>query len=1349
MTAVALFLAAAKLAGVLAALSVAANLVSFSRYRRKNLRQFRSPVDESADVLATFDVDSPSGTLIPNPRNLHSIPMLVVPFSSLSHFIEGPNLDEKGFFFGLATAPAHVEDKLDDAWLQFAEEHPCQKSRKNKDLHTADAVMASASADGGSQQATVGADGSTEPVKRKVPLKLAMEAMIRGFEKYSDNTEPDSSIECSHKIAAWHNVPQPKERLRFWSDPDTELKLAKDSGISVFRMGIDWTRIMPKEPQTSLNEIVNFAALERYRSIIERVHSYGMKVMLTLFHHSLPPWAGEYGGWKLEKTVHYFMDFTRLVVDRISDLVDYWVTFNEPHVFCMLTYCVGAWPGGNPDMIEAATSALPTGVLNQALHQMAVAHSLAYDYIHNESQSKRNVIVGIAHHVSFIRPYGLFDVASVTLANSLTLFPYVDIISDKLDFLGINYYGQEVISGPGLKLVDNNEYSESGRGVYPDGLFRVLHQFHERYKHLKLPFIITENGISDETDLIRRPYILEHLLAVYSAIITVLNLTLLLPRVYEFLVIYSGQHQIIGSGLMDMVPSLALSWLIVPITLLVCLANHTTCFPRHLCLAEVPQYLLDVENFGLKMEILSRISELSDRFILQALSVRQSFERVHYMDEGDAYSFITSFPIVLRYEVVKTGKVTKLDRDRAWSELYRAAKEKRTHPFYRAVDRRGYMLAGGLDEPIHRPYTLRDWRFGHYEMDGLQDPISRVWDFMTAPIAKLRQKIKAHESEEDDLFYLDSRFCDSLNNKMAWFVEDRTRISSMEILGCCGGNAYARNHDIPVLLFPKLKNSVEGLSPTELVITLREFKADFNLLAGYLRLIPMDLVQAYPRSILNNHPSLLLAFGGKGFYGLKVLEFLYIFGLFKLFPSKIKKGEREGEKDRRQHHRHRSTLQSMDCVTQPSYKYQRLPPPISILFSSPTLSLQEAMVVATVTPEGNERILAADLPVVDLSWSREKVKKLVSFSIEAAMAFTCSTITIILFSFLSTFSSEALNGESDRVFSLPGQPHSPAVSQYSGYVTVNRKRGRALFYWFFEAQHEPRNKPLLLWLNGGLMVSFSDFDSSNSWEKKKYFNRFSLSLFDCSSAGPGCSSIEANLLFLESPVGVGFSYSNTSSDFSRLEDGFVGHYVPQLAEIIYHRNKDRKKNPRINLKGFLVGNPETDDYYDYKGLVEYAWSHSVISDQLYSKVTKVCNFKHWNWTHHCNNAMNLVYNEYNEIDIYNIYAPKCTNDANSEKNNLQTKRNILGRMRIPAGYDPCFSSYVKEYFNRHNVQRALHAARNPRVKWKVGGRFVEYKGLTMVTVRGAGHLVPLNKPREAFLLMNSFLHGQRLPTQKG
>ena len=52
-----------------------------------------------------------------------------------------------------------------------------------------------------------------------------------------------------------------EERLRFWSDPDTELKLAKDTGISVFRMGIDWTRIMPQEPVNGIKDAVSLMLL--------------------------------------------------------------------------------------------------------------------------------------------------------------------------------------------------------------------------------------------------------------------------------------------------------------------------------------------------------------------------------------------------------------------------------------------------------------------------------------------------------------------------------------------------------------------------------------------------------------------------------------------------------------------------------------------------------------------------------------------------------------------------------------------------------------------------------------------------------------------------------------------------------------------------------------------------------------------------------------------------------------------------------------------------------------------------------------------------------------------------------
>jgi len=59
---------------------------------------------------------------------------------------------------------------------------------------------------------------------------------------------------------------------------------------------------------------VDWEAVKRYRYIIERVLAHGMRVMLTLFHHSMPSWAAEYGGWKEKKTIKYFVDFTRLVV---------------------------------------------------------------------------------------------------------------------------------------------------------------------------------------------------------------------------------------------------------------------------------------------------------------------------------------------------------------------------------------------------------------------------------------------------------------------------------------------------------------------------------------------------------------------------------------------------------------------------------------------------------------------------------------------------------------------------------------------------------------------------------------------------------------------------------------------------------------------------------------------------------------------------------------------------------------------------------------------------------------------------------------------------------------------------
>lgn len=113
---------------------------------------------------------------------------------------------EDKFFFGLATAPAHVEDKLDDAWVQFAEEMPCEKV----EAQPVDALVGSAAGDGGSQPAS--SLQANKSLKRRKSVKVAMEAMIRGFEKYKEEEQenkPAPIDEHTHNVAAWHNVPNP------------------------------------------------------------------------------------------------------------------------------------------------------------------------------------------------------------------------------------------------------------------------------------------------------------------------------------------------------------------------------------------------------------------------------------------------------------------------------------------------------------------------------------------------------------------------------------------------------------------------------------------------------------------------------------------------------------------------------------------------------------------------------------------------------------------------------------------------------------------------------------------------------------------------------------------------------------------------------------------------------------------------------------------------------------------------------------------------------------------------------------------------------------------------------------
>lgn len=72
---------------------------------------------------------------------------------------------------------------------------------------------------------------------------------------------------------------------------------------------------------------------------------------------------------------------------------------------------------------------------------------------------------------------------------------------------------------------------------------------------------------------------------------------------------------------------------------------------------------------------------------------------------------------------------------------------------------------------------------------------------------------------------------------------------------------------------------------------------------------------------------------------------------------------------------------------------------------------------------------------------------------------------LILLQALTLVSSTVMS-RADRITSLPGQP-KVVFQQYSGYVSIDEKKQRALFYYLAEAETKPISKPLVLWLNGG------------------------------------------------------------------------------------------------------------------------------------------------------------------------------------------------------------------------------------------------------------------------------------------
>lgn len=349
----------------------------------------------------------------------------------------------KDFFFGIANAPAHVEDKLDDIWIDHAN-------------------------NGG--------------------------------------------------VYAFYNHFMPERRLDFWSHPEVELDLAKELGVKVFRLGVDWERIFPEK------DVVDYTALDRYEEIFDMVRERNMKIMLTLFHHTEPRWTLNDGSWRNKGMINDFVKFSKVVLDRFHTKIDYVVTFNEANVYLMLGQIAGLWPSPlkKPRNFGILDLGPIKGTYTRSLKNIAKAHIEVYDYMKKKDYKP---LLGVAHNIADYKGVNAISKVFAGISHRKLNLKFADYIIDHVDFLGLNYYGVERVNGLGVELSEEVTYSDSGRGISPFGFYDLLSQLHKRYNvnfrkrknKNKVPFIITENGVADELDVFRHSYLIEHLHALKKA----------------------------------------------------------------------------------------------------------------------------------------------------------------------------------------------------------------------------------------------------------------------------------------------------------------------------------------------------------------------------------------------------------------------------------------------------------------------------------------------------------------------------------------------------------------------------------------------------------------------------------------------------------------------------------------------------------------------------------------------------------------------------------------------------------------------------------------------------------------
>lgn len=288
-----------------------------------------------------------------------------------------------------------------------------------------------------------------------------------------------------------------------------DVALMKELGLKSYRFSVSWSRIIPQEGT------VNEEGLQFYSDLVDALLEAGIEPLVTLYHWDLPLWMHKKGGWKTLAIREAFLEYASAVVDRLSDRVKYWITFNEPQCFLMNGYMQGVHAPFQRDYLS-----LPRITRNFMLTNAATVRLI-------RERAKKNPKIGIAfaagafipaeetqsgietaRHKSFFKGMGTMNnrwwMDPILLGKPVVAYGIyrsrkrdMKDIQVKLDFIGINNYSAFNYSDwGGDKNIDTSNLPKNSLGWVIDGrsIYWTVRFLHERYK---LPIMITENGMSN------------------------------------------------------------------------------------------------------------------------------------------------------------------------------------------------------------------------------------------------------------------------------------------------------------------------------------------------------------------------------------------------------------------------------------------------------------------------------------------------------------------------------------------------------------------------------------------------------------------------------------------------------------------------------------------------------------------------------------------------------------------------------------------------------------------------------------------------------------------------------------